>query len=1002
MSGLPAGTVTFLFTDVEGSTRLWEEHPQAMREALARHDALVADAVQRHRGSVVKSRGEGDSLFSVFSSAAEGVVAALDAERAICAEPWPSDINLRIRAALHTGEAGLREGDYYGSAVNRCARVLALAHGGQILLSEVTASLVQDSLPPRATLRSHGLRQLRSLKRPEHIYQLLHPDLPETRPTLRSVAVEPPNLPTVLSSFVGRARELAELKELLESARLLTIAGPAGVGKTRLALQLAREAVDDFDDGAWWVALAPLTDPSLVPQAVASALMVREVPSRPLIGQLIDHVRPKSLLVVLDNCEHLVDACADLIGTLLPACPGLKIVLTSREVLNIAGEQTWRTPPLALPEPRDGIAIDHLKQAEAVQLFVQRARLVEHGFEATEQNGEAIARLCRHLDGNALAIELAAARTNVMSVEEILANLDDRFRLLAGGGRSAPPRQRTLRAALDWSHDLLSEPEQKLMGRLSMFAGGPTLASVQAVCTSDGIERHDVLDLLSQLVAKSLLQTDKDPTGSTRYRLLETIRQYYRERLAAVHDAAVHRRFADHFLALAEEAEPRLAGAEQVDWLHRIEAEHDDMRAALRWMADNGEDGLALRLVGALWRFWYRRGFFAEGSRQLSRVLGTEGARAETLERANALRGAGAFACVEGDFAAARSYYDESLAIFREHDDQPGIARALSDQAQLFYYQEDLENARALYEQSLEIKRELGDRHALANGLYNLGMLIHHRQVDPAAARPLYEEGLAIWKELENKRGIALVLKELGKVASDQGNLDEAESLWEESRALLRELGDRSGIGWLQMSLGIAQRERGERAAAHSLFGESLETARELGDRRCEAQALGYLAQLARQEGDWEMARRQYQEALAIHQEMGQQRELGAYLADLGRVSSACGDYEEAAEYCSQALGIHRETGIEVDILDSIEAFAGLAARRAQPRRALVLASAAAKLREANGTPMFPSEQRLLESELDQARQALGGAESKDAWSAGRRMTIEDVIAAALAGEDAE
>jgi class 3 adenylate cyclase len=503
MPELPTGTVTFLFTDIEGSTRLWETHPHGMRRALARHDALAADIVARHDGVLVKPRGEGDSLFCVFDRATDALTAACALQRALLAEPWhdyakaegerqktPAVFSLRVRMALHTGEANQRDGDYYGPAINRCARLRAIGHGGQVLLSGVTFDLVRDHLPPRVTLEDRGQHGLKDLeRRPEQVYQVRHPDLPAEFPPLKSQNNLPNNLPMQVTSFVGRDREMAEIKRHLVHSRLVTLTGSGGTGKTRLSLQVAADLLDAFRDGAWLVELAPLSEPNLVPQTAATALGVREEPGRAIAQTLIDYLRDKTLLLVLDNCEHVLDAAAQLTHAVLTGDSGVRILASSREALGIAGEQTYRVPSLSVPDPNQRPSLESLSQYVAVRLLIDRALLSQPAFTVTNNNAPAVAQICFRLDGIPLAIELAAARVKAMPVEKIAERLDDRFRLLTGGSRTALPRHQTLRASIDWSYDLLDEKEKVLLRRLSVFAGGWTLETAEKVC-SDPTEQN--------------------------------------------------------------------------------------------------------------------------------------------------------------------------------------------------------------------------------------------------------------------------------------------------------------------------------------------------------------------------------------------------------------------------------------------------------------------------------------------------------------------------------
>src|SRR5579884_1088216 len=560
---LPSGTVTFLFTDIEGSTRLWEQHPEAMRLALARHDSLLEQAITQHNGHVFKTVG--DAFCAAFAAPLDALAAALVAQQSLQQEDWAEVGSVRVRMALHTGAAEERKGDYFGPALNRVARLLSIGHGGQVLLSAVTQAQVRRKIPSGASLKEMGWHRLKDLQEPQHVYQLLHPSLPSEFPALNSLDSLPNNLPRQLSSFIGREKEIAEIKRLLSASPLVTLIGTGGCGKTRLALQVAAEVLEQYPQGVWLVELAALSDPNLLVQTIATSLGLRESPGQPLLQTLRDYLQSRTLLLVLDNCEHLIQACADLIATLLQACPHLSLLTTSREALRIGGEQMYRVPSLLAPDPdnlpkeeKDLAAI--VSEYEAPRLFVERASLQKPDFAITPQNAAMVASVCHRLDGIPLAIELAAARVSVLSVEEIEARLEHRFRLLSGGSRTALPRQKTLQATLDWSYDLLSKPERSLLSRLSVFSGGWTLAAAEAVCAREDIEAWEVLDLLTSLVNKSLVIAEEQ-VGRSRYRMLETVRQYNRERLAQTgQESEIQGRHKDFFLAMAEEARPQLKG----------------------------------------------------------------------------------------------------------------------------------------------------------------------------------------------------------------------------------------------------------------------------------------------------------------------------------------------------------------------------------------------------------------------------------------------------------
>ena len=529
---LPIGAVAILFTDIEGSTVLWEQDGARMSQALAAHDALARRVVQSRHGTLVKTTGDG--MHAVFDDVLDALAATVDLQQALADPAATNGVPLRVRCGLHAGVVERRDNDYFGSPVNRAARIMSAAHGGQVLLSQAAVDGVGEMLPSTVSLRDLGRVRLKDLSSPERVYQVVHPQLRQEFPTLRSLEATPNNLPHQVTSFVGRESELVELQRLLTRTRLLTLTGSGGCGKTRLALQVAADSLERFPDGAWLVELAPLADPDLVPQTVASVLGLKGEPGKPIARSLVEHLEDKRLLLLLDNCEHLLDGCAQLVATLVRQCPLVTLLASSREALGIDGEQAYRVPSLSLPDLRREHTRESVARFEAVQLFTDRALFARPDFQVTEQNVAALASICQRLDGIPLAIELAAARVRSLSVEEINRKLDQRFQLLTGGSRTALPRQQTLRSLIDWSYDLLSDRERQVLQRLSVFAGGWTLEAAELVCAGDGVADQEVLDLLASLCDKSLVLVEQNDEGY-RYRLLETVRQYARERLTDEH-----------------------------------------------------------------------------------------------------------------------------------------------------------------------------------------------------------------------------------------------------------------------------------------------------------------------------------------------------------------------------------------------------------------------------------------------------------------------------------
>ncbi len=587
-----SGVTTFLFTDIEGSTRLWDREHERMRIALAHHDAIVRAAIEENRGVVVKMSGDG--AHAAFDDPLDALGAALQLQQALADPAATQGVVLSVRCGLHAGVTERRDDDFFGGAVNRAARIMSVAHGGQVLLSQAVATLVGERLPPGVALRDLGAVRLRGLESPERVFQLVHPRLREDFPSLRSLEATPNNLPQQLSSFVGRERELGEIRKLLGGTRLLTLIGAGGLGKTRLTLHVAAELLDEYPDGVWFVELAPLSDARLVPQAVASALGVTEEAGRPVIEALVKLAADRRMLLILDNCEHLIDACAELARQLLQAGPHLKILASSREPLRLAGETTFPVPALATPDASEPISVDRLSQFEAVRLFAERAAAAQPAFRVTAQNAAAVADICRRLDGIPLALELAAARARSLSIETIAARLGDRFALLVGGDRTALPRQQTLRALIDWSHELLTQDERLLFRRLAVFAGGFTLEGAEALRAAGKDDLPDVLAVLSQLVEKSLVELD---TEGERHRLLETVRQYAQERLDESGEA--DRARAAHLAFLPRVRGERVAGTGRspAGYLaHAATIWNEKISSSAHAWCDRGEDGAALGL----------------------------------------------------------------------------------------------------------------------------------------------------------------------------------------------------------------------------------------------------------------------------------------------------------------------------------------------------------------------------------------------------------------------
>ncbi len=875
MFELPTGTVTFLFTDVVGSTRLWEETPEAMRSALVRHDELIEACVAAHDGVVVRPRGEGDSRFAVFARASDAVAAAAACQEALYRETWSTPRPLRVRLALHTGEADVRAGDYYGSAVNRCARLRSIGHGGQALLSLATVELVRDALPANLTLRDLGQHRLKDLIRPEQVYQLQISGLPDDFPPLLSIDQRRHNLPVQQTPLIGRDGEIASVVALLRrsAVRLLTLSGPGGVGKTRLALQVAAELLDDFADGVYFVELAPLTDPELVVSTIAQTLGVRESADRSLLAALKDYSRDKQLLLVLDNFEQVLPAASD-ITALLATSPHLKVLATSRTVLRVYGEHDYPVPPLSLPvlppgrsaaaasggPPAAPFDVGSLSQYESVALFIQRALAVKPDFQMTNANAPAVAEICVRLDGLPLAIELAAARVRVLSPEAILGRLESALgpsslRLLTGGARDLPARQQTLRSAIDWSFHLLTPEEQRLFRRLAVFAGGFTVTSAEAVANFDDGLDLDPLDGLIALVEKSLVRQPAAADIDPRFDMLQTLREYGLEQLTASGEAAaVRQAHARFFLALLEEAEPELRGPEQSVWLRRLEVEHDNLREVLTWAHAAREWGLALRLAGAMVRLWFLHGHLREGQHWLTTLLPL-GNDLPGLDRAKALHGLGMLTYELGDYAQAKPPLTESLALRRALGDRPGTVASLNNLANVAIYEADYGLAAQYYEEALTICQASGDQWGTALILGNIAWVAMARR-DYARAAAVSAESLALRRQLRDQWGVGKALTNLAWAALYQDHYQEAQAPATESLAIFESLGDLDNVGDALDILGRVAVGLGDAAQARAYFVRAAAINQELGDRTALALLVFGFASLAVVEGQFEQAAR--------------------------------------------------------------------------------------------------------------------------------------------------
>jgi predicted ATPase/class 3 adenylate cyclase len=828
MAELPTGTITFLFTDIEGSTRRWEAYPSQMRAALDHHNTILHDAFTRHGGYIFKTMG--DAFCAAFSSPHDALLTALSVQLSLHTADWPHETgDLRVRMALHTGVVELQDSDYFGSPVNRVARLLSAAHGGQTLLSLPTQELVRDALQEGVTLRDMGEHRLKDLTRPERVFQLVVSSLPSDFPPLKTLDSRSNNLPRQATPLIGREKETSAVRALLtrQEAQLLTLTGPGGTGKTRLALQVAADMLDDFSDGAFFVNLAPITDHSLVLSTIAQSLGVREAGGQPLIDTLKSYLRDKRLLLVLDNFEQVIEA-APLMAELAAHCPHIKIVTTSRVPLRVRGEKEFPVPPLSLPNPQRLPSLEHLTQYEAVRLFIERATDVKPDFEVTNDSAPAVVEICVRLDGLPLAIELAAARIRLFPPQALLSRLSSRLKLLTGGARNTSARQQTLRGAIDWSYDLLNEGEKQLFRRLAVFAGGRTLEAIEAICNAEGDLKIDVLNGVESLVSKSLLKQEEGAGGEPRFKMLETIHEYAREKLEDDHEAyTLSNQHFEFFLSLAEQSAPELEGPQQLVWLASLEAEHDNLRAALTWAEQHHQPELAVRLVAALWPFWNMHGHYTEGRQRTRTVLRTFHGAGSSYQVADATFGAGFLAWKQGDTQEAREMFEKSLSLSREMGYKLGLSRALGGLGRVMSH-EDSNRTVKVFEHSLEVAREIGDKACESFALTGLGHVARD-QGRFEQAHSYYSQSLNIRQQMGDTYNIAVQLGNLGEVARGMLDYDMARTLYQESLELHRVVQETASVAIQLMNLAYTEHRLGNSGLAKGHIMESLKLLRKLG-----------------------------------------------------------------------------------------------------------------------------------------------------------------------------
>jgi len=993
----PTGTVTFLFTDIQGSTKLWREHPEGMKRSHARHNKILQNAIETNNGYIFQVIG--DAFCAAFHRAGDAVKAALQAQTELTSEAWGEAV-IKVRMGIHTGEAELKEdGQYNGyMTLSRTQRLMSAGHGGQVLVSAATEQLASGSIPMGVLFNDLGERRLKDMPTPERIYQLAAEGLPSDFPPLNTLEGAPNNLPAALTSFVGRGKEIAEVKRLLANTHLLTLTGPGGTGKSRLALQTAGDLLNQFPHGVWLVELAPITDSSQIGNAILFALNLPSEAHRPAIDMLCDVLRERELLIILDNCEHLVEASSAVASRLLQASPRLRILATSREALGIAGESIFRVPSLDLPDMTMPCTLESLYQHEAALLFIERAVAALPIFSATNENAPAIAQICSRLDGVPLALELAAAKVRALSVDQIAKRLDDRFRLLTGGNRTALERHQTLRATLDWSHNLLPEAEQTLFRRLSVFVNGWTLEAAEEVCYDEKLRQEDIFLHLEQLVNKSLVTAD-EWKAEKRYRMLETMRQYAGEKLIdAGESTALRDRHLDFFLALAETAAPHLTRAEQVEWLDKLEEEHDNVRAALDWSSGLDKPQSILRLCAALGMFWVMHCHWMEGLNWLRTALAKPADNANEMERAARIRSLindAELAQRLDDLTRMKQSVDSALALCELGASRRDIAYAEFYLGQYLYFAE-LKNseARSVFEKSLKKFEDENDLYGQAFARYCIADTYHSEE--KTEWRQEAEQAYQLALQSGERLAIAMTYHwQLGDLWLE-GQLDQAKDISRKVKTLYIELGFKIVSNFNSFDGMLAHLE-GDYELARMIYEKRIADYDALGEKNTRSFMRECLAILSRDEGNIEQAHAHITEALAIARELRFDYETSRRLAWLGQMEFLQGQTVKARQCFRDGLAMARNLNFTNAHSYPLIIFARTYLNMLPEGVTNIVASIHGyhdKVFKIKMDPFFLK--REMDHILPQVRQQLDESAFHSAWEKGYEMSLKDGIDLAL------
>lgn len=943
----PTGLVTFLFTDIEGSTKLAHDFPETLPSALERHNETMREAVKLNNGFVFKIIG--DAFCCAFGNADEAVRAAIDALIKLNSEKW-EDAVIKVRMGIHTGKSEWNGSDYMGYVtLARTQRIMSVAYGGQILISENTNEMFSEKATDSVSVRDLGNRRLKDLIQPVKLFQILSSEIPADFPPLKTLDARPNNLPVQLTNFIGRETDISEIKKTLTNSRLITLLGPGGTGKTRLSMQIAADMIDEYSNGVFIAEMAQISDPSLVIQTLMNCLGVNEVKGQSQELTLAEFLKDKEMIIILDNCEHLINECAELAEKLLIKCRKLKIIATSREALNSSGERTYRVPPLSLPDPNLKNSPEKLTQYEAVRLFIERALVINQEFRVTNENAPALAQICFQLDGIPLAIELAAARINVLSPEGIKDRLEDRFKLLTGGKRTALPRQQTLRALIDWSYDLLSEKEKLLWQRLTIFSGGWTFEASEKVCSDEMLDEYEILDLLGNLIDKSLVKaTETDHTF--RYSMLETIRKYGNEKLneSGKRNELQEKHF-NYFFDLARDSETGLTGNEQKEWINKIALENENIRECLNWSLTNKQES-SLKMSVALGKFWELRSHFTEGLETMRKCIDIS-EDADLIWKAKAIYWTGFFYIHQGKYAESKKYLNQCLAIFNETNNKEGEALTMISLATIGLFETDYTNLFLYSEKSLNLSKEINNSSYIARNKQNMALGLM-QQGKHEAARSMFQESIIVYRELNDHVQLAKIIGNIGALEYLLSNFDKARSAFEESLKIRQELGDRQGISISLSNLG----------------------------------SVAYMIK------DYDESERRLQESLEISEELGDKRILVTTIGTLGSIAIDIGDYSKAVKLHCRSVEIANEIGDKYSMAKGIEGFAMILVAMKKYKEGCLMAAKYISLLEASNKNIIEGEFIRIEEIKTTLKSNLDDADFQKYWTEGESMTIEKVL----------